>query len=110
MFRKSAASAVSADRSVWGSSASRTLAQADRSNIHVRNLQPTICLGSLQATSENNAVRSLDCLVNADLKAKPRMPGIKPLPKLGTMNYSTQCRRLDGVSEAGRVTATLVST
>jgi hypothetical protein len=48
-----------------------------------RNLQPTLRCRTAQITPENNAVRLLNRLVNADPKTKPRMPWVKQLPKLG---------------------------
>ena len=56
-----------------------------------RNLQQTQRLGTAQIAAENNAVRLLNRLVNADPKTKPRMPWIKQFPKLGAVGVLKLC-------------------
>jgi hypothetical protein len=56
-----------------------------------RNFQPTQHLGTAQIAAENNAVRLLSRLVNADPQTKPWMPWIKQFPKLGNVGVLKLC-------------------
>ena len=87
--RKSAPSITSADKSVWGSTARRTLAQATK---HPRwNLQPTVRVGCSQVAAKDNTARPLNCLMNADPQVGPWMPRIQQFPKLGTVGVLKPC-------------------
>src|SRR5262245_25377942 len=69
--RKSTPSITSADKSVWGSTARRTSAQAD--------------------AAKDNTARPLNCLMNADPQAGPWMPRIQQLPKFGIVGVLKPC-------------------
>jgi hypothetical protein len=60
-------SITSADKSVWGSTARRTLAQADRSNIHAGS---PVRVGCSQVAANDNTARSGNCLMNANPQAQ----------------------------------------
>ena len=72
--RKSDASVVSAARSAWASAATRTLAQADRSNIQAGISSQRSASEPLRLQRKTMPSALLDRLVNADPKTKPRMP------------------------------------
>jgi len=55
------------------------------------NLQPTVRIGTAQATAKNSAVRSLDRRVNADPKTEPRMPRVQQFSKLSSVGVLKLC-------------------
>lgn len=55
------------------------------------NLQPTVRIGTAQATAKNRAVRSLDRRVNADPKTEPRMPRVQQFSKLSSVGVLKLC-------------------
>ena len=56
-----------------------------------RNLQPTVRIGTAQATAKNSVARPLDRRVNANLKTKPRMPWVQKFSKLGSVGVLKRC-------------------
>jgi len=55
------------------------------------NLQPTVRIGTAQATAKNSAVHSLDRRVNADPKTEPRMPLVQQFSKLSSVGVLKLC-------------------
>jgi hypothetical protein len=56
-----------------------------------RNLQPTVRIGSVQIAAENDTVRPIDRLMNADSKTRPRVPRIQQFPYLGSVGVLKPC-------------------
>jgi hypothetical protein len=56
-----------------------------------RNLQPTVRIGTAQAAAKNSVTRPLDRRVNADPKAKPRMPWVQQFSKFGSVGVLKLC-------------------
>src|SRR4029453_4339208 len=81
---------VSALRSTWAST-TRTLAQADRSNIHAGTSSQRSASEPPQAAAKKRATRPLDRRVNADPKTKPRMPWVQQFSKLGSAGVLKLC-------------------
>jgi hypothetical protein len=61
------------------------------------NLEPTVGIGTAQITAENDAVRPLDRLVDADPKSKPRMPWVQQFLKLGSVGVLKPCCTINAV-------------
>src|SRR5215475_5007846 len=55
------------------------------------NLQPTVRVGCSQVAAKDNSARPLNCLMSADPQARPWMPRIQQLPKLGTVGVLKPC-------------------
>src|SRR6516225_5630840 len=106
--RKSTPSITSADKSVWGSTARRILAQADRSNIHAGISSQRFASDASQVAAKDNTARPLNCLMNADPQAGPWMPRIQQLPKLGTVGVLKPCctTRSGPTTQSDRPTST----
>ena len=56
-----------------------------------RHLQPTVRIGTAQATAKNSASRPLDRRMNADPETKPLMPWVQQFSKLGSVGVLKLC-------------------
>jgi hypothetical protein len=82
--RTNSASAMSADRSTWASAATRTVAQADRSNIHAG-------ISSQRSTSEPPTVQRKTTSPDLSI-ARERQPEGQTMDATGTAVRETQFR------------------
>ena len=87
-------------------SACRTLAQADRSNIHAAISSQRFASDTVR--SERQHLPASQSLMNNDPQAGPWMPRIKQPPKLGTVGVLTPCctTRLGPMPQAAQAAIT----